>query len=222
MTPQDNWLTHYSHYLASVRAIIYAVTMLERYKEPSGTGWDFLASTREKASKRAAELESQIRKVYRDDIFSYRTGQNLEGLGQNYGIFSRVVDGQYRCTTLRSWLKSAGSDHMQQWPGEEEMSFHTHAHSDLYHEQAKSRFLFTENNLTAYVFRHAIASGILDIKYTFKTLSDMGFVDLALEKASSTFELPCAHDILLEDSLNQYIYLYLCFLQVNNFLDMGT
>jgi hypothetical protein len=185
--PRDSWLTHYSHYLASVRAIMYTVTMLQRYMKPSGTELAFLASAKEKASARATELETLIRNVYRGDTFSYKTGQNLEGLGQNYGIFSRVVDGQYRCSTLRSWLKSAGSDSLKRWPGNEERSFHTHAHPDLYNEQAKNRFLHTGNNYSAYVSRHAVPSGILDIKYTFKTLSDMGFIELALEKASSMF-----------------------------------
>jgi hypothetical protein len=184
--PRDLWLTHYSHYLASVRAIMYAVTMVERYKKSSDTELPLWASAKEKSSKRAAELESQIRKVYRGDTFSYIVRRNLEGLGQNYGIFSRVVDGQYRCSTLRSWLKTAGSDDIKRWPGDEERFFHSHLHPDLYFEQAQNRFLHTGNNFTAHTSRHGITSGILDIKYTFKTLSEMGFIELALEKASST------------------------------------
>jgi hypothetical protein len=184
--PRDLWLTHYSHYLASVRAIMYAVTMVERYKKSSDTELPLWASAKEKSSKRAAELESQIRKVYRGDTFSYIMRRNLEGLGQNYGIFSRVVDGQYRCSTLRSWLKTAGSDDIKRWPGDEERFFHSHLHPDLYFEQAQKRFLHTGNNFTAHTSRHGITSGILDIKYTFKTLSEMGFIELALEKASST------------------------------------
>jgi hypothetical protein len=185
---RDNWLTHYSHYLASVRALVYSVTMLGRFAKASGMDRSLLASVKEKASKRADELETQIRQVYRGDNFSYNDGKNLEGLGQNYGIFSRVVDGQYRCSTLRSWLKSAGTDDLQHWVGAEEKLFSEHLQPSLYKEQAQNRLINTGSNLTTYVSRHGIRSGIFDIKYTFKTLSDMGFVELALEKASSTLD----------------------------------
>jgi hypothetical protein len=185
---RDTWLTHYSHYLASVRAIIYAVTMVGRYKKPSGMERVFWANATGMAYKRAEELETLIRQVYRGDTFSYRKGQTLDGLGQNYGIFSRVVHGQNRCSTLQSWLKSTGSDYLQQWPGDEEKYFHKHLHPTLYKEQAQNQFLHIGNNSTAHTSRHGITSGILDVKYTFKTLSDMGFIELALEKASSTLE----------------------------------
>ena len=41
-----------------------------------------------KATKKAEELESTIRKVYKGNTFSYLGDRNPDALGQNYGIFA--------------------------------------------------------------------------------------------------------------------------------------
>jgi hypothetical protein len=149
-------------------------------------GGNLLTVGKERATKRAVQLEREMQKVYRNGIFSYHKGGSLEGLGQNYGIFARVGHGRERCAILQSWLRSAGSDDVRRWPGDEERQFNTHLDPDLREEQINNEFLHTASkNSSSYRMRHGITNGILDIKYTFKTLADMGFNDLALEKASS-------------------------------------
>jgi hypothetical protein len=189
MMPRDSWLTHYSHYLASCRGVIYGANMLKRHGNPTDMERTLLDVVIAKATKRAGELESTIRKVYKGSIFSYLGDRNPDALGQNYGLFARVVDGSNRCSTLHSWLKVPGSDNKKRWPGDEEKLFHTHLHPDLWKEQVDNQFLFAATNFSAHTPRHGITSGIMDIKYTFKTLSDMGFIELALEKASSKLRI---------------------------------
>ena len=144
-----------------------------------------LEVAKDKASRKATELQTMIRRVYRYGIFSFRENRNTDGMGQNYGIFSKVVPGADRCKTLKSYLIKAGSDDKRTWRGDEEKLFHLKMHPSLLQEQQEAGAVEdSEKKGGMYAPRHALTGGILDLKYTLKSLADMGFNDLALEKAS--------------------------------------
>uniref|UniRef100_A0A7S3DXN1 Alpha-L-rhamnosidase six-hairpin glycosidase domain-containing protein n=2 Tax=Entomoneis paludosa TaxID=265537 RepID=A0A7S3DXN1_9STRA len=127
-----------------------------------------------------------IRSVYKGEKFSY-SGTNIEGLGQNLGLFSRIAKGEDRCSVLRSWLGSAGGAKDRSWPGNEEAAFHEKLNDKDRDAMIANGDLNKVGNgkyKPRWKLRYAVNSGILDVKYTFKTLSDMGFHDIGLSKAS--------------------------------------
>eukprot|EP00523_Entomoneis_sp_CCMP467_P003866 CAMPEP_0168761210 /NCGR_PEP_ID=MMETSP0724-20121128/23195_1 /TAXON_ID=265536 /ORGANISM="Amphiprora sp., Strain CCMP467" /LENGTH=1371 /DNA_ID=CAMNT_0008810305 /DNA_START=162 /DNA_END=4274 /DNA_ORIENTATION=- len=185
MMPRDSWLTHHAFYLASIRAVAYLANQLIQ-KVPNSDKKEHWESSLKKATEKNAEIETMIRSVYKGSIFSY-SNHNLEGLGQNLGLFSRIVNGTDRCTTLRSWLNSAANCRDRSWPGDEEAAFYNSLNAKDQEELINGRNLFPKRNNVVkprWHLRYAVNSGILDVKYTFKTLSDMGFHDIGLSKAS--------------------------------------
>jgi hypothetical protein len=164
LIPRDSWLTHYGHYLASIRGVIYAVNKLEQYGGIPSTERPLLAAIKEKSVNKAAELEDLIRKVYgkgEDCIFTYKPDprETPEGLGANYAVFSSVAEGRCRCTTLHGWLKTTGMDRERAWPGDEERLFHNTLHPDLYKELLQEGYISPRKNYTRYYMYEALNSG---------------------------------------------------------------
>jgi len=180
ITSADVWITHHAFYLASARAVAYLASI-------AGSSQQAL-----RAKKTAIEIENIISSAYAGDTFSYMPHPNHQ-TAQDLGLFAKVMDGEKRCTTLRSWLRATASGGNVDWPGDEEQLFLKHLDSSDYETlKAGGHINYnadTQKSFSQYKQRYSINIGIFGLKYTLKTLSDMGFHHVALSKASGT-EMP--------------------------------
>ncbi|KAL3937377.1 MAG: hypothetical protein SGARI_002142 [Bacillariaceae sp.] len=163
LIPRDNWLTHYSHYLASIRGVMYAVNKLQQYGGVPSTEEELLNAIKKKAVAKAVELESLMRKVYgkgEDCLFTYKPNprETPEGLGANYAVFSSVAEGRCRCKTLHGWLRTTGNGQERQWPGDEERLFHSTLDRETYQELRDEGYI-TKRNTTRYYWKEGLNSG---------------------------------------------------------------
>ena len=196
IAPVDNWLTHHTFYMASARAVAYLASKLfqNRYigipdnsAQEAGETHRVLAVT---SLQRAKQIERTIRSFYVENTFSIGGGPQ-DGIGQDAGLFTRAAEGQSRCSILKSWLIATGNGDSRIWPGDEEVRFHQHLETSEYRAMQEAGLIAFEleanKTWAMYKTRYAIDGGILGIRYSLKTLSEMGFHNIALTKASGSY-----------------------------------
>jgi hypothetical protein len=116
--------------------------------------------------------------------------------GPEMSLYSRVVPGDERCRVLRSYFKRKGHS----WPGSEENYFLSEISETTLQQMVSSGELTIRdgNWSMAWSQWHGFNEGIFAIRYALKTLSDNGFHNLALSKASGfgigTFEYMLSHN----------------------------
>ena len=196
IAPVDNWLTHHTFYMASARAVAYLASKLFQIRFnaipnnralEAGETYRVLAVT---SLQRAKQIESTIRSFYDENTFSLGGGPK-DGIGQDAGLFTRAAEGGSRCSILKSWLIATGNGDSRVWPGDEEVRFHQHLEASEYSAMKEAGLIEFEQNANKtwamYKTRYAIDGGILGIRYSLKTLSEMGFHNIALTKASGSY-----------------------------------
>jgi hypothetical protein len=194
---RDTWLTHHAFYMASARAIAYMAERLGGGKSDEGANALALAN----------ELKEQINALYmKFDTFQVKRNSDWTP-GPELGLFSRIVPGQKRCAVLKDWISTAGSGDYNYWPGDEEQLFFRHLNKRDLEEMIKLKQVERrgkdnktgdEKFRTMWTHRHNTPEGILAIRYELKTLSDMGFHNIALSKVTGvgcpSFEYMLSHN----------------------------
>jgi hypothetical protein len=192
---RDTWLTHNAFYMASARAIVYLAARLEAYSE---IGKSALAL--------ANEIKDDINALYMANN-DFQIKNNTEWTpGPEMGLFTRIVPGTERCTILKKWICHAGSEEPVTWPGDEEQRFFRHLNNQdlddmIKHKKVKRNGIDDKGEecfRTIWRRRHHTPEGILSIRYSLKTLSDIGFHNIALSKVTGdgfpSFEYMLSHN----------------------------
>eukprot|EP00804_Cyclotella_cryptica_P003649 CCRYP_002212-RA/>CCRYP_002212-RA protein AED:0.30 eAED:0.30 QI:0/0.5/0.4/1/0.5/0.4/5/1003/964 len=172
---RDTWLTHTAFYMASARAVAYISRELGD------------KDMQQKAFAKAEDIRSRISRLYLKngkDTFDFpEEGNSYATPGPEMSLFSRIVPGEKRCVVLKNYFKRSGS----RWPGDEEKLFLQELKNKTYiHDMLEKGELIEEDDTywMGWSQWQGFNEGIFGIRYSLKTLSDMGFHNIALRKAS--------------------------------------
>eukprot|EP00804_Cyclotella_cryptica_P003648 CCRYP_002212-RD/>CCRYP_002212-RD protein AED:0.38 eAED:0.38 QI:0/0.4/0.16/0.83/0.4/0.16/6/0/804 len=171
---RDTWLTHTAFYMASARAVAYISRELGD------------KDMQQKAFAKAEDIRSRISRLYLKngkDTFDFPEGNSYATPGPEMSLFSRIVPGEKRCVVLKNYFKRSGS----RWPGDEEKLFLQELKNKTYiHDMLEKGELIEEDDTywMGWSQWQGFNEGIFGIRYSLKTLSDMGFHNIALRKAS--------------------------------------
>lgn len=182
---RDTWLTHQSFYMATARCIAYIASKLDKMEEV------------DRALQLANSVRERIVGLYlrNDGSFLPLEAKDLSP-GPEMSLYSRVVPGDERCRVLRSYFKRKGHS----WPGSEENYFLSEISEKTLQQMVSSGELTMRggNWTMGWSQWHGFNEGIFAIRYALKTLSDNGFHNLAISKASGfgagTFEYMLSHN----------------------------
>ena len=195
LTSRDTWLTHHAYFMATARSIGY---LAKRLGGKDGQG--------AVALELADEIKKKINALYmkRD---TFRLSPNVDWTpGPEMGLFARIVPGSKRCAVLREYIRLVGSEDPVLWPGDEERLFFRHLNKYDFDEMLKLDKVRKDgkNNKGEERFdivwrrRHHMPEGILAVRYSLKALSDSGFHNIALTKATGEgfpgFEYMLSHN----------------------------
>jgi hypothetical protein len=174
---------------------VYLAARLEAYSE---IGKSALAL--------ANEIKDDINALYMANN-DFQIKNNTEWTpGPEMGLFTRIVPGTERCTILKKWICHAGSEEPVTWPGDEEQRFFRHLNNQdlddmIKHKKVKRNGIDDKGEecfRTIWRRRHHTPEGILSIRYSLKTLSDIGFHNIALSKVTGdgfpSFEYMLSHN----------------------------
>jgi hypothetical protein len=171
---RDTYLTHSSFYMASARAVAYIAHMM---------GNDQMQRKGMAAAKKIRDKIASLYLMNGKDNFDFPNGQADSTPGPELSLYSRIVPGEKRCAVLKNWFMRGGGV----WPGDEEKLFLAHlSDADIQTLLEKGEIL--QHGENEYYFGwsqwQGFNEGIFGVRYALKTLSDMGFHNIALRKAS--------------------------------------
>lgn len=185
---RDTWLMHQSFYMASARSIAYIAAKLGRKKEST------------LALKLANRVKDRIAGLYqrKDGAFLPPEPGSAWQLspGPEMSLYSKVVHGKNRCTVLRKYFERKGHT----WPGSEENTFIREMSETTKQEMIESGEITKRGQEWSMGWSqwHGFSEGIFAVRYALQTLSDNGFHNLALGKATGfgcgTFEYMLSHN----------------------------
>mmetsp|Transcript_584 Transcript_584/g.1146 ORF Transcript_584/g.1146 Transcript_584/m.1146 type:complete len:1344 (+) Transcript_584:204-4235(+) len=173
MRSRDTFLTHTAFYMAAGRCVAYIARKVG------------MKDVEEKGMAVAKKIQNRISDLYlkngKDD-FDFPKGGAVHTPGPEMSLFSRIVPGEKRCVILKNWFRRSGHT----WPGDEENRF-----LDAISDEDATAMVKT-GELTKRGTKYAMGwsqwqgmnEGIFGIRYALKTLSDMGFHNIALRKAA--------------------------------------
>jgi len=171
---KDTWLTHTGFYMASARTLAYIGNVLGDEKVLT------------KGLTRAKSLRERILHLYLKngkDNFDCPECDGSLTPGPEMSLFSRIVLGEKRCTVLKNYFRRSGS----LWPGDEEKLFLKELKNEsLIQDMLRSGELTRDGEKLSMGWSQwqGFNEGIFAIRYSLKTLSEMGFHHIALRKAS--------------------------------------
>jgi len=169
---KDTWLTHTAFYMASARAVAYIARKLESDVHEK------------KGMSLAKSLESKISSFYsKKPDWDFPEGHGYATPGPELGLFTRIVPADKRCAVLKNWFKRPGSV----WPGDEERLFLNEVDEEDLEDMVRTGELVRESDGKLYMGWsqwQGFNEGILAMRYSLKTLSEFGFHNVALRKAT--------------------------------------
>jgi hypothetical protein len=178
MRSRDTFLTHAGFYMAAARSLAY----ISRKVGLEAKGPE------QKGMATAKVIQDRIAYLYLKngmDNFDFPRGKAKHSPGPEMGLFARIVPGEKRCIVLENWFKREGSA----WPGDEEKRFLSElSDSDTKYLFDKGELMKTKRRgtLMTWSMWRGFHEGIFAIRYSQKTLSEMGFHHIALRKATGT------------------------------------
>jgi len=191
LSARDTYLGHHTFYMASARAVVYLAAQWKRLgaKEPR------IDNAQISARKAESDMIATMHKMYmKDGLFRLRPNTYMTP-GPDLGLFAKVVPGDQRCSVLYEFVKQAGSDQRKRWPGEDENRFFQQLNEtelkndlalDFVRPDGRNQDDLGQKYVTMYASRTSMFEGIFSIRFSLKTLSDMGFHDIALSKATAS------------------------------------
>jgi len=185
---RDTWLAHESAYMATARCIAYIALKLGKKEESDA------------ALELANSVKDRIARLYlhNNGAFLPPEGGPAANMspGPEMSLYSRVVPGDKRCVVLRNYFTRKGHT----WPGSEENKFVEQSSEATKQEMIESGEVTKRGSKWSMGWSqwHGFSEGILAVRYALKTLSDNGFHNIALAKASGfgvgTFEYMLSHN----------------------------
>jgi len=185
---RDTWLTHQSFYMATARAVAYIAKKLGKEDEIAP------------ALQLASSVKERISRLYmRENYGSFlppESGGWQMSPGPEMSLYSRVVPGDQRCTVLRGYFQRKGHT----WPGSDENAFVREMSDSTKKEMIESGEVTKRGHDWSMGWSqwYGFNEGIFAVRYALKTLSDNGFHNLALSKATGfgcgTFEYMLSHN----------------------------
>ena len=170
---RDTYLTHTAFYMAASRCVAYIANKLGNVK------------MRKKGVLLAELMRNRISRLYLlngRDNFNYPMAEFPSTPGPELSLFTRIVPGEKRCNVLKNWFRRKG----ETWEGDEEKLFLKELDTSYKKLLVKAGVLIKDDG--DYVFSvsqwQGFGEGIFAIRYSLKTLSDMGYHHIALRKAS--------------------------------------
>ena len=174
---RDTFLTHIGFYMASARSVAYIAEKLG------------MTSLKERGLVTAKKLQDRINKLYfknGKDNFDYPEGHGSSSPGPDMGLFTRIVPGEKRCKVLRNVFTRKG----QGWNGHEERDFLSEVTTDSKKELIDAGELIYDHSEEDYTMHwsqwQGFNEGIFGVRYIIKMLSESGFHNVALGKATGT------------------------------------
>ncbi|KAL7554634.1 hypothetical protein ACHAWF_018136 [Thalassiosira exigua] len=170
---RDTFLTHTAFYMAAGRCVAYLARKVNNEK------------LEERGMAVARKIQDRIVHLYlkngRDD-FDFPLGSTSHTPGPEMSLFSRIVPGEKRCIVLKNWFNRSGHT----WPGDEENRFLRAISDEDKEALVRSGELSMRGKDMAMGWSQwqGLNEGIFAIRYALKTLSDMGFHNVALRKAT--------------------------------------
>jgi alpha-L-rhamnosidase len=188
---RDTWLTHQGFYMAVARCIAYMAKRL---------GSSLPETQLEEGLALAEHTKEKIARIYlmnANDHFlpPEEAAKNLSP-GPEMSIYSKIVPGKKRCTVLRNYFRREGHT----WPGSDEMNFIDESPEEVIDEMVKTKEVSKRGDKWAMGWSqwHGFNEGIFAVRYSLKTLSDNGFHNVALGKATGfgvgTWEYMLSHN----------------------------
>jgi len=170
---RDTFLTHTAFYMAAARCVAYISKQL---------GNDNMTR---KSLAQAERIRKRIATLYLKngrDNFDFPLGRAFETPGPELSLYSKIVPGEKRCAVLKNWFKRSGSV----WAGDEEQLFLKELDESYAQEMVRTGELTKESGgyYMGWSQWQGFNEGIFGIRYALKTLSDMGFHNIALRKAA--------------------------------------
>ena len=170
---RDTYLTHTAFYMAAARCVAYISNKL---------GKDDI---KQKSLQQAELIRNRIVKLYLKngkDNFDPPMGRASNTPGPEMSLFSKIVPGEKRCVVLKNWFRRSGS----LWPGDEEKLFLSELDNSHAKAMVKTGELVKESDGYYMIWSQwqGFNEGIFAIRYSLKTLSDLGFHHIALRKAA--------------------------------------
>jgi len=173
MRSRDTYLTHTAFYMAAGRCVAYIARVVGS-KE-----------LEEKGIALAKKIQDRIVHLYLKngkDNFDFPKGSTSHTPGPEMSLFSKIVPGEKRCVVLKNWFQRSGHT----WPGDEERRFLAAVSEEDKNIMVKTGELTKRGNDWAMGWSQwqGFNEGIFAIRYSMKTLSDMGFHNVAVRKAA--------------------------------------
>eukprot|EP00970_Alexandrium_tamarense_P001360 scaffold145_cov195-Alexandrium_tamarense.AAC.4 len=173
MRSRDTYLTHTAFVMASGRCVAYIGRKVG------------LASVEDKGMAVAKKIQDRLVHLYMKngkDNFDFPLGSESHTPGPEMGLYTRIVPGEKRCIVLKNWFRRSGHT----WPGDEERLFIKEMSEEDKQEWIETKELTKRGDEWAMGWSQwqGFNEGIFAIRYAMKTLSDMGYHNIALRKAA--------------------------------------
>ena len=175
LAEKDLFLTHTAFYMASGRCMAYIARKVGNHDALYQKGFAL-----------ANRIRNRIARLYLKngfDDFDFPKGRGTASPGPEMSLFARIVPGEKRCIVLKNWFHRKG----EMWRGDEETMFLNELDPVYAMEMFKTGELVKRNAVTfsmGFSRWQGLGEGILAIRYALKTLSDNGFHNIALRKAT--------------------------------------
>mmetsp|Transcript_18521 Transcript_18521/g.40075 ORF Transcript_18521/g.40075 Transcript_18521/m.40075 type:complete len:1112 (-) Transcript_18521:1970-5305(-) len=173
MRSRDTYLTHTAFVMASGRCVAYIGRKVG------------LASVEDKGMAVAKKIQDRLVHLYMKngkDNFDFPLGSESHTPGPEMGLYTRIVPGEKRCIVLKNWFRRSGHT----WPGDEERLFIKEMSEEDKQVWIETKELTKRGDEWAMGWSQwqGFNEGIFAIRYAMKTLSDMGYHNIALRKAA--------------------------------------
>eukprot|EP01082_Thalassiosira_pseudonana_P002965 g3371.t1 g3371 contig12:1941615-1945421(-) len=173
MRSRDTYLTHTAFVMASGRCVAYIGRKVG------------LASVEDKGMAVAKKIQDRLVHLYMKngkDNFDFPLGSESHTPGPEMSLYTRIVPGEKRCIVLKNWFRRSGHT----WPGDEEKLFIKEMSEEDKQEWIETKELTKRGDEWAMGWSQwqGFNEGIFAIRYAMKTLSDMGYHNIALRKAA--------------------------------------
>ena len=172
MRSRDTYLTHTAFYMAAGRCVAYIARKVG------------MKDIEEKGMAVAKKIQDRIVRLYLKngkENFDFPKGSASHTPGPELSLFSKIVPGEKRCVVLKNWFRRSGHS----WPGDEERKFLSHTTESDKAAMVETGELSKRGNDWSMGWSQwqGFNEGIFAIRYAMKTLSDMGFHNVAVRKA---------------------------------------
>ena len=174
MRGRDTFLTHTAFYMAAGRCVAYVARKVG------------MKDLEEKGLAVAKKVQDRLVHLYLKngkDNFDFPHGSASHTPGPEMSLFSRIVPGEKRCVVLKNWFQRSGHT----WPGDEEKKFLGAISEEDTNALVGTGELSQRGGVgwaMGWSQWQGFNEGIFAIRYSLKSLSDMGFHHIALRKAS--------------------------------------